>query len=1148
MKKILSLLLCIPMFLFSLFLIHAEESETQETNENYELMIQDESGETKSVSTLHYDESQEELYRNTIGVILNEREHLGEIYAGYSINEEGLDSETEYTFILSGLMDDEQIMLFHILDVDNMMTEEILYEKVEGGIKFKSKPNSLFFAVHMDEIEINEEDMMLLSDNASNQVSQDFYYTGNVQEFTAPCSTTYKLEVWGASGGKDKQHEAAGGRIMEGGKGGYSSGEVTLQKGQKLYIAVGGEGESYAFNNSGGGWNGGGDAGGDLSSGGGGGATHIATTNLGELSRYSNNRGDVLIVAGGGGGGGYFSTGGHGGGLTANADSSGRSKGGAYGFGSGESRKSTDDGAGAGGGWAGGKVYVDANDYGAGGGTGYLGNVQNGISEIGKNSGNGKARITWTNEVTLTIQYLDYDTKENVYEPHSELLASGSSYSVKSPTINNYLLYDENQDTISGTLSSDTTVQVYYKKLPDFKKTVTSKNQDINGKYIQKGQELTYTLDIENPYNRAMQFTIEDEVPNGIDIVNINQNGEKNGNKITWNLTLPANSKGSVSFVAKANIDGASITNTAKAKISNREITSNIVKVYTPVLPIKAVKNQNGEDIHEELVKKTDTLTYEIKVKNIASEPKEFKVTDSLQDGLEYIDISDYGEIKDKKIVWNLTLQAGEEKTVTFKAKVKDGTVKITNKANQKVDNSDNDSNIVINYAMNYPIKKVLNKDNEDIHQEIIKKDEEVQYVISLENPSDKTKTFTFEDQMPNDFEIISMNIDANIQDGRVTFTKELPANSTFDVIIKGKPLKNSTSFANTAKVSVDRLNFETNQVVFFTSTPPVKSVYDEQGNAIPNTLIYAGENRKLTYTIEIHNPTTLEKEFIVQDKLNQTLIFDSASDEGKCENNIVTWTIKLAANEKKVLKLIVKPNDEYAGEKLVNQATNSSGKYIEATNIVVNYFDDKPEKIQIKGNIEWDDQNNKDKIRPGAVTIRLYANGIEIRNQKVITSKSTSFLFNQVQKYEKGKEIKYTIEEDEITDYTTTITNIKTNEFKVKNKHVPSEKENEETPKPTPSATPTATPTPSATPTAVPTLAPSASPTVKPITTPSTTPTVKSTPAATPTPKTLFTSYELTKVAPNTGDDYSVALPASLAVFALMLGAMVFMSLRRWK
>lgn len=101
-----------------------------------------------------------------------------------------------------------------------------------------------------------------------------------------------------------------------------------------------------------------------------------------------------------------------------------------------------------------------------------------------------------------------------------------------------------------------------------------------------------------------MQFVIEDLIPNGLDVVTINQNGEKKDNTITWNLTMPANSKKTVSFIAKTSGDGLSIANTAKAKIENQEVPSNTVNVYTPTLPIKTVQNIQGEDIHEELVKK----------------------------------------------------------------------------------------------------------------------------------------------------------------------------------------------------------------------------------------------------------------------------------------------------------------------------------------------------------------------------------------------------------------------------------------------------------------------------------------------------------------------------------------------------------------
>lgn len=63
--------------------------------------------------------------------------------------------------------------------------------------------------------------------------SYDFYYTGTVQTWVVPVSGIYQLEVWGAQGGSDDTYV--------GGFGGYSTGEVDLQEGDILYIAVGGQ-------------------------------------------------------------------------------------------------------------------------------------------------------------------------------------------------------------------------------------------------------------------------------------------------------------------------------------------------------------------------------------------------------------------------------------------------------------------------------------------------------------------------------------------------------------------------------------------------------------------------------------------------------------------------------------------------------------------------------------------------------------------------------------------------------------------------------------------------------------------------------------------------------------------------------------------
>ena len=151
------------------------------------------------------------------------------------------------------------------------------------------------------------------------------------QTLVIPKTGYYKLEVWGAQGGT-----ATGYR---GGYGGYSSGVVLLQKGQVLYINVGGKGsdsvpEVIKFNN--GGYNGGGDGyvqrnSSGTSGSGGGGATHIALRSGTLLSFDADENcigsddeiADILIVAGGGGGthtdddeNGYTSVGGFYGGAS----------------------------------------------------------------------------------------------------------------------------------------------------------------------------------------------------------------------------------------------------------------------------------------------------------------------------------------------------------------------------------------------------------------------------------------------------------------------------------------------------------------------------------------------------------------------------------------------------------------------------------------------------------------------------------------------------------------------------------------------------------------------------------------------------------------------------------------------------------------
>lgn len=138
---------------------------------------------------------------------------------------------------------------------------------------------------------------------ASANSTSNPYYT-----FTAPADGVYKLQVWGAQGGYRSSS-------TYGGKGGYSVGNITLTKGDKLYVYVGGAGGSSSSSTGAvvaGGYNGGGYRYGYK---GGGGATDIRLTS-GTWNDSASLLSRVIVAGGGGSDGATSKTGMYGGGTT----------------------------------------------------------------------------------------------------------------------------------------------------------------------------------------------------------------------------------------------------------------------------------------------------------------------------------------------------------------------------------------------------------------------------------------------------------------------------------------------------------------------------------------------------------------------------------------------------------------------------------------------------------------------------------------------------------------------------------------------------------------------------------------------------------------------------------------------------------------
>lgn len=152
----------------------------------------------------------------------------------------------------------------------------------------------------------------------------DYIPEGQEQTLTIPATGWYTIQAYGAEGGASTTNAGGTGNSKLGGKGGLSSIVYQFTQGQTLYIYCGGKGGNASLGTNGGGaagWNGGGKGGDGYNSsiggGGGGGATHVATSQIGNITNSNSlftgeassptAKSGLILVAAGGGGGAYNS-------------------------------------------------------------------------------------------------------------------------------------------------------------------------------------------------------------------------------------------------------------------------------------------------------------------------------------------------------------------------------------------------------------------------------------------------------------------------------------------------------------------------------------------------------------------------------------------------------------------------------------------------------------------------------------------------------------------------------------------------------------------------------------------------------------------------------------------------------------------------
>ena len=100
------------------------------------------------------------------------------------------------------------------------------------------------------------------------------------------------------------------------------------------------------------------------------------------------------------------------------------------------------------------------------------------------------------------------------------------------------------------------------------------------------------------------------------------------------------------------------------------------------------------------------------------------------------------------------------------------------------------------------------------------------------------------------------------------------------------------------------------------------------------------------------------------------------------------------------------------------------------------------PEKISIKASKKWDDAENQDGKRPANVVVKLYkevgGQKSEVANRTLTEADQWTTEFTNLNKYEKGQEVVYSLEEDAVPHYQSQVTGNAADGFVVTNTYKP--------------------------------------------------------------------------------------------------------------
>ncbi|WP_313961556.1 GbpC/Spa domain-containing protein, partial [uncultured Parvimonas sp.] len=290
-------------------------------------------------------------------------------------------------------------------------------------------------------------------------------------------------------------------------------------------------------------------------------------------------------------------------------------------------------------------------------------------------------------------------------------------------------------------------------------------------------------------------------------------------------------------------------------------------------------------------------------------------------------------------------------------------------------------------YVKSQVEKKVLNENNQDINNSVVKTGSVVNFELNTSafpKGHEEIKSLVFTDTLPEGYELDlartqAKNVDYNVEYTEGTrvlkftakesllqkingdLTKEAKVTSP---IITGKVTKEGTKYENKFDININNVyKVESKPVKVFTPKKPVKDVFDSKDNkaSIDGKEVKAGQ--ELLYKVTYTNTTGKEQKVVIKDKIpkHTTYVKDSADNNGVYKNGEITWTKdKVANGDTFEVTFRVKVDDNVSGEKILNKSNVIEGNNNYETNETTNptstkpvkdVFDSKDDSTSIDGN-----------------------------------------------------------------------------------------------------------------------------------------------------------------------------------------------------